>query len=40
MSEVLIKGRYRVEGDEFTVNLWKVHERVKAEGYVQVRLAA
>ncbi|KKA28691.1 hypothetical protein TD95_003431, partial [Thielaviopsis punctulata] len=24
-----------VEGDEFTVNLWKVHERVKAEGYVQ-----
>ncbi|KAL5596612.1 hypothetical protein BROUX41_001938 [Berkeleyomyces rouxiae] len=25
----------QVEGDEFTVNLWKIHERVKAEGYVQ-----
>ncbi|KAL2887232.1 Glutathione synthetase [Ceratocystis lukuohia] len=25
----------QVEGDDFTVNLWKVHERVKAEGYVQ-----
>lgn len=25
------------DGDEFIRNLWNIHEKVKAEGYTQVR---
>lgn len=27
-----------IEGDEFIKNLWAIHQKVKAEGYTQVRL--
>lgn len=30
-----IDGRRVADGDEFIGNLWKVHSRVKEEGYVQ-----
>lgn len=26
-----------IEGDEFIKNLWAIHQKVKAEGYTQVR---